>query len=84
MKTNLIILHNDFDEGAEDYDIIEFNKEYEFEEIEEVVKKFEDRCRFPDLPADEYCFDNLIKALRDKFGEVTITNLANNNLTIAW
>lgn len=84
MKTNLIILHNDFDEGAEDYDIIEFNKEYGFEEIEEVVKKFEDRCRLTDLSVDEYCFDNLIKALRDKFGEITITNLVNNNLTIEW
>lgn len=84
MKTDMIILHNDFDEGTEDYDIIQFGKEYELEEIEEVVKIFKDRCRFADLPEEEYCWDNLINLLEDKFGEVVITNLANNGLTIEW
>lgn len=84
MKTNMIILHNDFDEGAEDYDIIQFSKEYEFEDIKEVVKNFEDKCRNTDLPEEEYCWDNLIELLEEKFGEVEIINLVHNAITIEW
>lgn len=84
MKTDLVILHNDFDEGTEDYDIIQFSKEYELKDIKEVVEKFEDHCRKTDNNYDEYCWDNLIESLEKKFGEVTTINLVNNNLTIEW
>mgnify|MGYP003311707727 CR=1 FL=1 len=86
MKTKVIILHNDFDEGIEDYDLVIFENEVEYNEVEKVVSDFQEKTRFGynEEPQDEYCWDTLIELLTKKFGKLITKNLKSNNITITW
>lgn len=86
MKTKVIILHNDFDEGIEDYDLVIFENEVEYNEVEKVVNDFQEKTIYSDNNElrDEYCWDTLIELLTKKFGKLITKNLKNNNITMTW
>lgn len=86
MKTKVIILHNDYDEGIEDYDLVIFENEVEYNEVKKVVNDFQEKTRYNDNdePQDEYCWDTLIELLTKKFGKLITKNLKSNNITITW
>lgn len=86
MKTKVIILHNDYDEGIEDYDLVIFENEVEYNEVEKVVNDFQEKTRYNDNEElqDEYCWDTLIELLTKKFGKLITKNLKSNNITVTW
>ena len=86
MKTKVIILHNDYDEGIEDYDLVIFENEVEYNEVEKVINDFQEKTRYNDNEElqDEYCWDTLIELLTKKFGKLITKNLKSNNITITW
>ena len=86
MKTKVIILHNDYYEGIEDYDLVIFENEVEYNEVEKVVNDFQEKTRYNDNEElqDEYCWDTLIELLTKKFGKLITKNLKSNNITVTW
>ena len=86
MKTKVIILHNDYDEGIEDYDLVIFENEVEYNEVEKVINDFQEKTRYNNNEElqDEYCWDTLIELLTKKFGKLITKNLKSNNITITW
>lgn len=90
MKTKVIVLHNNYEEGINDnyqdgienYEILIFENEVEYEEVQKVIQEI--GYGYGDISKEEYSLKFLIDLLTKKFGKLITKNLKSNNITITW